>query len=297
MNDICRADGIIFDCDGVLVDVAQSYTETIIRTVSYVMQWLGMPGAPSITPAIIQSFKDTGSYNNEIDLAYAAILCLSGSDRTGLNPSEVLDTGSRYHGISDMEEYASTLGISDVLERLSYPGKDSIVSEVFDQLFYGPRLYHERFGIPSRFSEPGLIENEILVIDTPLSQWLRTKFGERIGLLTGRSRRSAEYTLGKYMNLFNVDASMFLEDMPRHLAKPNPQTLSDVIRAMNLRHCTYVGDSAEDLIMVKAMPDMVTFVGVYGSAPIPEDRRRAFESAGVVHMVGSITQLPTLLGQ
>jgi len=31
-------DSIIFDCDGVLIDITKSYDETIIKTVQYVLE-------------------------------------------------------------------------------------------------------------------------------------------------------------------------------------------------------------------------------------------------------------------
>ena len=38
-NDI-EIDSIIFDCDGVLIDITKSYDETIIRTTKYVLETL-----------------------------------------------------------------------------------------------------------------------------------------------------------------------------------------------------------------------------------------------------------------
>ncbi len=71
-------DCIIFDCDGVLVDVSDSYYATIKETVSFVLHMV-MPSVlfnkdDLVNHQIIEKFKDTGRYNDEIDLSCAIII-------------------------------------------------------------------------------------------------------------------------------------------------------------------------------------------------------------------------------
>ena len=69
-------DSIIFDCDGVLIDVTKSYDTTINKTIRYVLkeldcdftQYLG--GVP-LHDELLLKFKSTGGFNDEIDIAYA----------------------------------------------------------------------------------------------------------------------------------------------------------------------------------------------------------------------------------
>jgi HAD superfamily phosphatase len=49
---------IVFDMDGVLVDVSQSYRETVRATVRQL-------GAPDISPEGIQDYKNAGGWNND----------------------------------------------------------------------------------------------------------------------------------------------------------------------------------------------------------------------------------------
>lgn len=296
---ISDADGIIFDCDGVLVDVADSYGAAIIKTVSHVLgDVLGLPGTPPITPEVIQSFKDTGGFNNEIDLAYAAILLRAAAERCARDVPGMADMAEACPDIAAAEQMAANMAdISDIVERLAYPSAGSAVGRVFDQLFYGPVLYRRVFGTDSEFAGTGLIERERLILNQNIAGWLSERFGSKVGVVTGRGHESARHTLGGLLDAFNPAGSVFLEDEPRSMAKPNPEPLVSAIDAMNIQHCIYVGDSAEDLMMARAASGShaVTFVGVYGSSASPQKRLDLFRSRGADHAVRSIADLPKLL--
>ena len=70
-------DAIVFDCDGVLIDITKSYDSTITKTVQYILEnFTDVTNGISINHKIIDGFKSTGGFNDEVDLAYAAILCI-----------------------------------------------------------------------------------------------------------------------------------------------------------------------------------------------------------------------------
>ena len=73
---IMNVETLILDFDGVLVDISQSYNQAIIRVVDYYfLDILGLEGEKGklITEKDVQDFRDTGLYNNDWSLAYAAI--------------------------------------------------------------------------------------------------------------------------------------------------------------------------------------------------------------------------------
>jgi HAD superfamily hydrolase (TIGR01548 family) len=76
-------DSLIFDMDGVLVDVSQSYREVIRRTVHlYLSDCLGwkLGRTSPVTQGNISLFKSTGGFNNDWELTSAILLWLiSGS--------------------------------------------------------------------------------------------------------------------------------------------------------------------------------------------------------------------------
>jgi len=69
-------DSIIFDCDGVLIDVTESYDVTINKTISYVLKEIANITIDTpLTNEILLKFKSTGGFNDEIDITYSGILC------------------------------------------------------------------------------------------------------------------------------------------------------------------------------------------------------------------------------
>lgn len=290
-----RHDGIIFDCDGVLVDVAESYYATIVQTARHVWERLGMRDMLPLKPNTIQTLKDTGAFNNEIDLTYVATIMGVSSARAHTN----IDMDAAFadcHGIQDAERIAASIhNIDDVMEMLAYPGPGSMVQSIFDQIFYGPELYKKISGAESEFHGPGLIEREHILLDDVTQKWLTKRFDTKIGMVTGRGQESARYTLGSILDMFNMAGSVFLEDEPRHMAKPNPESLIAAIDAMGIHRCIYVGDSAEDLMMARATDYNVTFVGVWGTAPDQRRRQEMFLNKGADYMVRLITELPRIL--
>src|ERR1041384_5954980 len=69
---------IIFDIDGVLIDVRKSYNEAIKNTVQFVVGSLIKKNnlKALITDEIILKFRQTGGFNNDTDTSYAISLAL-----------------------------------------------------------------------------------------------------------------------------------------------------------------------------------------------------------------------------
>ena len=71
-------DAIIFDCDGVLIDITKSYDLAIIKTTQYVLENLlaKIDSSIDVDFKIIDGFKSTGGFNDEVDLTYATIISI-----------------------------------------------------------------------------------------------------------------------------------------------------------------------------------------------------------------------------
>ena len=63
------ADVLVFDMDGVLVDVAESYRETIVQTVKHF-------SGQMISRELIQDYKSQGGWNNDWALSRRILLDL-----------------------------------------------------------------------------------------------------------------------------------------------------------------------------------------------------------------------------
>ena len=304
-DDLISADGIIFDCDGVLIDITKSYDLAIAKTVKYVLEnFSQITDSIEIDSKIIDGFKSSGGFNDEVDLTYAVILSLVAAKKLNKSQHEFVFkvlSNADSSGILSVEKYLEKLvDISDIKNQLSYPGThhDNPLYKIFDQIFYGPELYIKLFKQPSQFSESGLIENDIVIIDDLLAEKLQKRFSLKISIVSGRGKESIKYSLKSLLDKFDLKNSAFLEDEPRKLAKPNPESLIRSINGMNCNHCIYVGDSMEDFIMAKKATNLghkTTFCAIIGTSKNPQEKLKLFEQNGAQLVLESINLLPKML--
>ena len=298
-------DSIIFDCDGVLIDITKSYDLAIIKTTQYVLEYFSkINDSINVDFKIIDGFKSTGGFNDEVDLTYAAILSLTAAKKLEKDPTEfIFDVikNSDSYGIVTVEKYLeSQTDISEIKNQLSYPGThhENPLYQIFDQIFYGPELYKKLFDKDSNFSEPGLIEQDDVIINNSLLELLEKKFNSKIAMVTGRGKESVNYSLKDLLKRFDLKNSVFLEDESRDLAKPNPQPLLNSIKGMNGKSTLYVGDSMEDFIMAKRVTEIgnkTTFCGIIGTSKNPQEKLELFEKNEAVLVLDSIHLLPKVL--
>jgi len=298
-------DSIIFDCDGVLIDITKSYDQTIIITTKYILETLAkITDSIDVNFKIIDGFKSTGGFNDEVDLTYAAILSIIAAKKLKKDQTEFIFNvikNSDSTGIKSVETFLKKqTDISVIIDQLSYPGshKENILYQTFDQLFYGPELYLKLFQNPSKFSKPGLIENDDVIFNDNLSEKLQKKFGKQISMVTGRGKESVSYSLKHLLEKFDLKNSVFLEDESRELAKPNPQALINSISGMNSQSCLYIGDSMEDFLMAKKstiLGHKTTFCGIIGTSKNPQEKLKLFQQNEAILVLDSINLLPKVL--
>ncbi|HYJ01182.1 MAG TPA: HAD family hydrolase [Nitrososphaeraceae archaeon] len=321
-------DYIIFDIDGVLIDVKKSYNEAIKNTVQFVVRNLIKKDLKDlITDQIILKFRQTGGFNNDTDTSYAIILSLlSYHDLQNANLEKFLIDVAEHAdetGIDSVEKYIKKLtsnktfpnylkNIDKILDYLNYPGKvgDSIVSTVFDEFFYGQELFLKRYKIKSKyyFGKP-LIENDRIVITDNTIRKLIERFNSKIAMVSGRSKIAAAYALDNKFYLLNEKNSIFLEDEDRKFAKPNPYGLKKVINKINTRNdILYCGDSVEDLIMARRAEEelnqkniktktSIVFCGIYGCSSNKDELISKFMEKKADIIIKSVNDLPHILNK
>lgn len=299
--------------DGVLIDTRFSYNLAIKKTVKHILGILnGAKTIHSISDSILMKMRLTGGFNNDTDTTYALILTSLVSQITSMKGLETLlfDATNNIdaRGIISVERYLSTLypraTVESIKHKLGYPGPvgKSIVTTVFDEVFYGTELFKQRYGIyPKYYFGDGLIDNEKVVITKGTTKFLLNRFNKSIGVVSGRSKLAFEYSLQRILSTFNKEACIFLEDEPRKNAKPNPYGIRKAMKRMLIKHAIYVGDSVEDIIMVgKAKEEMgldVEFIGVYGSSVTPMETRKALKQNGAEFVLMSVNKLPNILNK
>lgn len=292
------ADAIVLDCDGVLVGVSASYDRTIALTVGRLLAALGISARLDVDAALIEGFKATGGFNDEVDLAYAAALCAAAAEASGRGARALAawacgSLGAA--GIAGVEaRLAEVADVSAAAEALGHPGPNSRVRAEFNRVFYGRAMHARLFG-----GGPGMIERDALLVGVPEIRALRRATGRRPAVVTGRGRAPFEHTVRDPLRSeFDLESSAFLEDEPRAMAKPSPAPLARALGSMGSARALYVGDSMEDLLVARAAARgglEVSFCGVTGTARDPEERRRMFESAGADATAASVAGLAALV--
>jgi HAD superfamily phosphatase len=161
--------------DGVLIDTRLSYNLAIKKTVKYVLDLLNSPKTNQpISDNIILKMRRTGGFNNDTDTTYALILASLVSQLTNAKELDRLlfDVTNNIdaRGIISVERYLSTVysgaTVEKIKHKLSYPGPigRSIVTTVFDEVFYGTKLFKQRYDIyPQYYIGDGLIDNERII--------------------------------------------------------------------------------------------------------------------------------------
>ena len=192
-------------------------------------------------------------------------------------------------------------------EFLCYPEgvTKSIVVSVFDEHFYGSKLFKKVHGISAKLGiEKGTIQNERVLIKKVTLSKLKEKFGDAIGMATGRGSIGTFFTLRTAADYLNPKALVFLEDIdPRVLeekryGKPEPYALLKASEPFaNSTSVIYVGDSAEDLIMARRASKTRDFVfaAICGKDSLSEKRFDMFSKEKADVIASSVNDLPLLL--
>jgi phosphoglycolate phosphatase-like HAD superfamily hydrolase len=189
----------------------------------------------------------------------------------------------------------------------------SLVTTVFEEVFLGPDLFRRKYGLQPRFITDGvgLLADEKPVVSDESLQLLTSKFGESgLGIVSGRSQLTAEYTLGARLKHFNSNLVIFVEDdistalkngeleQAKKIGKPNPYGLLKAEKATSkLGQVLYVGDSKEDLLMVERanqVSDRFIAGGVYGCATSSKDLINLFMENDAYLIVESVNDLYSL---
>ena len=306
-----KYDAIIFDIDGVLIDVIDSYNQTIMETIQHILKSrfnLTLTDFP--IEELIIKFRHTGGFNNDIDTTYSIILTIlyckiiNNKNTNQLKKFFIkLIDNLDDKGILSVENELRKLGnIEDIKNKLGYPKDDNIISTVFNEIFYGPHLFKKQFNKDPKyyFSKP-LINNDKIIINEETIQQLSKEFDGKLVLISGRSKSAAYFTLNNILDYFIKDACVFLEDEKKEYSKPNTYAIHKVFNQLKLRNAIYVGDSIEDILMVEKFrqetnKSTIIFCGIYGkNTNSSSNLKRLFESKGADILAESVNDIPNIL--
>ncbi|MBC8157336.1 hypothetical protein H7X64_04135 [Armatimonadetes bacterium] len=304
---------IIFDIDGTLIDTRESYNKSIKKTVQFLVKYIDISKenlGKIVSDELIFKFRKSGMFNNDIDTSYAhvlSILCGPPKKSDLLFFIENIAQNASSKGIISVENYLkdySESRLKQIKKLLRYPGdvNTSIIARVFDEYFYGPQLFKKQHGTNSKYySGRPLIENDILLATNSTLKKISNMFDLRTGIVSGRSRIAAEYSLKSVFEFFDMKGSVYLEDEKREMGKPNPSALIKSVKSFGVSNAFYVGDSAEDLFMVQRARKIsnldIKLIGVCASNARSNQIRSLFTSNGTSLIVKNINELPNILNK
>ncbi len=241
-------DILIFDMDGVLIDVSKSYRETIRQTILiYLKMCLGLEIRirESISKEDIALFKSAGGFNNDWDLTSGSLLYLlafSGipplpkrkNSNSILKTLQYLKTKSstlyskpvirlnRKHLSAFLEKVKSLGGgLKGVRRALdgSWDGwvyrsgdldKENLVKRIFQEVYLGKQFTSYYHLQPLFYQKKGLYLKESLLIPKRVLSSLCKKM--KMGIASGRPRFEAELVLKRFRLLSYFDSVVTLDE-------------------------------------------------------------------------------------
>ncbi|MFB3884741.1 MAG: HAD family hydrolase [Thermodesulfobacteriota bacterium] len=241
-------DLLIFDMDGVLVDVSRSYRETIRQTVLiYLKMCLGFRKGrgKSISKEEIALFKSAGGFNNDWDLTSGLLLYLLSVSRlpplrkrqkfnsisetlrylksksSGLYPMPVIQLNRRnlLGFLKKVRSFGG--GLKGVRRALtgSWDGwvygsgdldQENLVKRIFQEVYLGRQFTSCYHLRPLFYQGQGLYLQERLLIPRTLLSLLHKKM--KMGIASGRPRFEAELALRRFGLLPYFDSVVTLDD-------------------------------------------------------------------------------------
>jgi len=241
-------DILIFDMDGVLIDVSKSYRKTIQKTVQIYMETcLGFKRIRGdwITNEEISLFKSAGGFNNDWDLTSGLLLYLLSI--SGFPP---LPKRKRFSSVQEIGPYLKTKssmihrktsirlkrahllsflkkvkisggglrGVRRVLGtswegwvyRLGDIDQENLIKRIFQEIYLGEKFADRYHLSPFFYKGKGFHLQEKLLIPEKILSTLRKKF--RMGIASGRPRFEAELALKRFHLHPYFDSVMTLDD-------------------------------------------------------------------------------------
>ncbi|MBK3333064.1 HAD-IA family hydrolase [Persephonella atlantica] len=207
---------IIFDVDGVLVDVTKSYHYSIKDTVSYFT-------GKEVPKEELLDIKFSFSINNDWDASIAGIVYI----QTGLDLESFKRIFQRYSkSLNDMYRFAEE-------KKIKLPSYSKLV-EVFENFYHRHR------------------EREEMIFTHDILERMSKK-ADILGVITGRPADDLDYTFRKF-NLYKYfDYIVTEDDIPSpELRKPSSYPLKLFFEKVEFHNPVfYIGDTTADYKMVE----------------------------------------------
>jgi phosphoglycolate phosphatase-like HAD superfamily hydrolase len=323
---------IVFDMDGVIIDVSASYRDVVRHTAGLFFQ--PAEGAhklpdPLFELADLAAVKQSGSLNNDWDLTYLVIkLLFSLIHQTAIHESR--DPWERYHEnirSCDVTPLAAFLRSRDkpLVSLLAQHGKlenefiktlhegdvgsGNIIKQIFQEIYLGPDLFRSTYHLdPAVYHGAGFILKERLLIDRHILDELSKS--NVLAVATGRPKAEADYPLKQFKLNQYFSMMMTLDDCLKEenrilaeegrnvsLSKPDPFMLDAIAKACreNFRYCYYIGDMPDDMLAAARSETKFKGIGLLSAAPEKNSLRKEMLRAGANYIVDAFEEVQAII--
>lgn len=319
---------IVFDMDGVLIDVSGSYRESVRQTARlffiYARGWDTLPD-PLFRLSDLAHVKQSGGLNNDWDLSFAVIALLtslasltqirvdadpwvqfektlSGIDVAALR--HYLDTTS--NPLTTLLQNRAAISLEPIKKFYTGDvGTGNIIKQIFQEIYLGKKLFEATYNMAPKLNPgTGLIHKERLLIPGSLLKPLARH--NTLAIATGRPKAEAEFALHLFdirryfTTVLTLDDCLaaegrFLQSRgcKISLGKPHPfmlDTIGDQIIPLPSRYY-YVGDMPDDMLAAARSKYDYIGIGTTQSAPQKRSLRSRLAQAGAGHIVDDPQQL------
>ena len=323
---------IVFDMDGVIVDVSESYRNTVRQTailfLKDTLSWEKLPD-PLFSLADLARVKQAGGLNNDWDLTFLIInllfsLVKCSSEYTDSNPWTTYKQTLRNCDVADLAQFLNSERnpVSTLLEkngRISNEfiagiytgdvGSGNIIKQIFQEIYLGEELFQSTYGIPPKaYHGKGFINRETLLIDKSILKNLSRN--NILAIATGRPQIEADYPLEHFdlKQFFSLiltlddclkEEQKILEQKQKtvSLSKPNPYML-DAIEAAHKNKVSrhyYIGDMPDDMITASKSRAGFIGIGILKSSTDRDRLRRDLENAGADYIIEDFDELAKIV--
>lgn len=324
---------VVFDMDGVLIDVAGSYRETARKAAR--LFFSGAKGFEALPDPLfpltdLAKLKQTGGLNNDWDLTALVLHLLFALVKAPAGTLSAAAFADCEEAIirSDVRELADFLKSDlhplmtlldrhgrriDPLVALCYRGDvctGNRIKRIFQEIYLGKSLFASLYGEePSLHREEGLIHREKPLLDPALLEDLSQN--HLLAVATGRPRAEADFPLNRFALRKYFQIVITLDDCTREelrildesgerisLKKPNPYMLDRIPQMIGRKfgECYYLGDMPDDMQAARASKTGYRGLGVIFAAAEPENLRGELLRAGADFILADTADLTALLG-
>jgi len=323
---------IIFDMDGVIIDVSASYRDVVRRSAGLFFQ--PARGAEKLPEPLFElsdlaAVKQSGGLNNDWDLTFAVIsLLFSLVDTPEFDADQ--DPWSRYRETIGCCDSASMVNFLQSNEkplvsllkqhgRYEDPfinslyrgdvGSGNIIKQIFQEIYLGETLFRSTYHTnPAVYRGQGFILREKVLIDRQLLAELAAE--NVLAIATGRPRAEAEYPLNHFdldryfSQILTLDDCLaeekrIFEQEGRtvSLSKPNPFMLDAIAAKCRepFDRFYYVGDMPDDMLAAAGAGVDCKGIGILLTAPDKKSLAKNLKAAGADCIIDSFEALRAIV--